>query len=124
MSIMEEKWNRLDWMDDTKWECAKFLAELFGGFNHLYGKFHEARGGLYINCTNASNKFATFDFDYLTRAVIMAHDQSIRFSIEPSGPGMLKLCATKRATREGRMSERHPTLEDAIRAIGRKQIKV
>ena len=117
MANYEEKWNRKDWMDDTQWECSKFLADLFGGFHHLYGKTHEVRDGLYINCTCSSNHFATFDFDYLTRAVIMAHDRCIRFSIEPSGPGMLQLWATKRTCREGNVSERHPTLEEAIKRI-------
>lgn len=113
----EEKWNRLDWMNDTQWGCAKFLADLFGGFHHLFGKIHGVRDGIYINCTNAGNHFATFDFDYLTRAVIMAHDSCIRFSIEPSGPRMLQLWATRRTCREGDISERHPTLEAAIKRI-------
>ncbi len=116
MGNYEEKYNRQEWMDDAQWECAEFLADLFYGFHHLHGKIHPVREGLYINCTNASNHFATFDFNYLTRAVIMAHDRCIRFSIEPSGPRMLQLWATKRTCREGQVSERHPTLEEAIKA--------
>lgn len=45
------------------------------------------------------------------------HYRMIRFEIAPSGPGMLKLFFHKRHKREGRMYERHPTLEDHVTAI-------
>jgi hypothetical protein len=105
---------RKDWMSNDHWECYEFLADLFHGFHHICGRLHEHGDGIALNCTNASNRFATFDFDYLTRAVLMAHERCIRFSIEPSGPGMLKLILHKRHKREGSMYERHPTIEQAI----------
>jgi len=34
---------RKDWMTDDQWECYQFLADLFFGFNHLFGKVHNNR---------------------------------------------------------------------------------
>ena len=108
---------RKDWMSDDQWECYEMLADLFRGFHHITGKLHEFSSGIALNTTN-SNMFATYDFDGLTRAVVMAHDRMIRFEIAPSGPGMLKLVLFKRHKREGDlMRERHPTLEDAAALI-------
>ena len=58
--------------------------------------------------------FATWDFDQLTRLVIGAHDECIRLQIAPSGPGMLSVMMWPREDREGNMSKRHPTIEQAI----------
>lgn len=104
---------RKDWMSDDQWECYQMLADLFLGFHHISGKLHNWGTGIKLNTTQTGS-FATFDFNNLTRAVIMAHDRMIRFEIEPSGPGMLGLTLFKRHTREGLMHERHPTIEDAI----------
>lgn len=110
----EEKYYRKDWMNNDQWECALFVADLFRGFHHVCGTFKPCGGGIEINSRNASNTFASYDFDGLTRAVVMAHDRCIRFAIEPSGPGMLRLHVHKRHKRDGRMHERHPTLEEHI----------
>lgn len=110
--------HRKDWMTDDQWECYQMLADLFLGFHHIHGKIHEWGKGIKLNCTCVNN-FATFDFDGLTRAVLMAHDRMIRFEIEPSGPRMLGLVLHKRHSREGSMYERHPTIEEAIERFNR-----
>jgi hypothetical protein len=86
----------------------------------MFGKI-QASGeqGLFIN-SKASHYMSTFDYSNLTKAVVIAHDRMIRFQIEPSGPRMLKFTAHKRHLREGRMYERHPTMEEAISNV-RKQ---
>lgn len=104
---------RKDWMTDDQWECYQMLADLFMGFHHIHGKLHEWGKGIKLNCTHVSH-FATFDFDGLTRAVLMAHDRHIRFCIEPSGPGMLGLVLHKRDRDGEHMWQRHPTIEQAI----------
>lgn len=105
------------WMSDDQKECFELLCDIHGGGNHVFGKLYPMqKSGIYINST-CSHYLATFDFDNLTRAVVLAHDRMIRFAIEPSGPNMLKLCFSKRHTREGRMYERHPTIEEAIAGI-------
>lgn len=113
MSDYEEERNRKDWMSEDQWECAIFLRDLFYGFNHVFGEIKEAGTGIVINTRN-TNWAATYDYDGLTRAVLMSHERMIRFDISSSRPGMLKLRLCKRHKREGAMNERHPTIEDAI----------
>ena len=105
------------WMNADQKECFELLCDIHGGGNHLFGKIYPSgEFGIYINST-CSHCMSTFDYSNLTRAVVLAHDRMIRFQIEPSGPGMLRLVAHKRHSREGRMHERHPTIEDAIADI-------
>lgn len=61
-----------------------------------------------------SGGLATWDFDHLTRLVIAAHDECIRLEISPSAPRYLKISMWQRNTREGSISQRHPTIEEAI----------
>lgn len=114
--MMVDKY-RLDWMSDDQWECYQMLADLFFGFHHVHGKIHPAGDrGIQLN-THHVHSLATYDFDGLTRAVLLAHERMIRFSIVPSVPGMLGLMLHKRHAREGSMYERHPTIEEAIEAF-------
>lgn len=99
----DEKYYRADWMTDEQWECAQMLADLAGGFHHC-DKIKEFGSGIE---TNRAGELATFDFDGLTRAVVMAHDRAIRFAVSSSGPGRIKLILHKRK-REGSISQRHP----------------
>ena len=106
------------WMNEDQFECFKMLCDLFHGYHHVYGIIRESgKNGICINAQNCSNYFGTVDFNNLTRAVVMAHDRSIRFSICPSGPRMLGLSFHKRHKRDGDISERHPALEDHLRDI-------
>lgn len=60
------------------------------------------------------DRMATFDFDALTRLVFAAHDRCARVSIEGSNFGRVRLVVYLRDGRDGRMHERHPTLEQAV----------
>lgn len=104
---------RKDWMSDDQWECYEMIADIFLGFHHISGKLHEWGNGIKLNTTSV-NCFASFDFDRLTRAVIMAHERCIRLEICPSGPGMLGIILYKRHSRNGSIYERHPTIEEAV----------
>ena len=66
---------------------------------------------------NTMGDLSTFDFDALTRLVISAHDNCVRASVRSSGPRMIKIVLHERKGREGNMSQRHPTLEQAIEYI-------
>ena len=104
------------WMSDNQFECFVMICDLVGGEHHLCGKVKECGpNGIQINSSNYG--WSTYDFNLLTNAVIMAHDRMIRFEISPSGPGLLKFSLHKRKSREGRMHERHPTIEDAIKRL-------
>ncbi|WHI52684.1 hypothetical protein P3339_07970 [Microbulbifer sp. MLAF003] len=114
---MSDFWReRYSWMSEGQWKCFEMLCDLFGGAHHLSSKVKPHGSGIEIN-ENAFGRFATFDFDHLTRGVVMAHDRAIRFAIEPSGPGLLKLILHFRGCRTGRMYQRHPTMEEAIETV-------
>jgi len=113
-SIEWENRNRkfYPWMTDDQFECYMLLCGVFRGSHHLDGKVKEFGRG--ISMTVCGGKLATFDFDYLTRLVIRAHDKMIRVEIDAGGPRRVKVILHKRHTRDGRIIERHPTIEQAI----------
>lgn len=92
--------------------ARRVLAWTFYGIHHVpYWHLRRAWGdgvkvSLHINP-------ATFDYSYLTRLVIAAHDECMRVQIMPGGRGLLSLGLTPRM-REGETYDRHPTLDDAI----------
>lgn len=96
-------------------ECYRLLCDLVHGEHHLNGIVRACGRGLGINLQFVT--LSTFDFDYLTRLVVMAHDRCIRAEIVPSGPGMIGLHLHKRHWREGPMHSRHPTIDQAVAAI-------
>jgi hypothetical protein len=105
---------RLSEMTDDQRACFDVLELVFYGAHHVpkvqsYGK------GIKVNVF--SGKLATFDFDYLTRLVVLCHDACVRAEIVQGGPGNVGIVLHKRHVREGRMNERHPRMEDAIAAI-------
>lgn len=106
---------RADWMTDDQWECAQMFADVVGGFHHLQGTFKPAGAGIRIN--TYAGGWATWDFNRLTRLVVLAHDRMIRVEVNPSGPRLIQFALWKRHTREGGMAVRHPTMEDAIAMI-------
>lgn len=103
---------REDWMSDDQWLCALFLNRLFKGFHHIHAPFKENGRGICINTRHSY--FSTFDYDTLTKAVIMAHNWGVRLEVMGSGPGMIKIALWKRSKREGDISERHPTIQEAL----------
>lgn len=62
-------------------------------------------------------ELATFDFDLLTRFVVLCHDRQLRGAIEGRSYHYLQLSFTARPKRDGQRYERHPTLEDNVAAI-------
>jgi len=90
------------------------FADVVGGFHHIYNKIKPFGDGVK---TSVLGSWATFDFDQLTRIVILGHDRMIRVEIGQSGPKMFCVVLHKRHSREGSMTKRHPTIEDAIKRI-------
>lgn len=66
--------------------------------------------------TNVPDNLSTYDFDFLTRIVVVAHDLCVRVSVLPSGPGRLKLRLFARK-RDGDLYTRHPTMEEAVNGV-------
>lgn len=103
---------QVDEMTAQQKECYEMLGEVFGGAHHVPGVYAWGDG---IKC-NLIARLATFDFDYLTRLVVLAHDRCIRVGIIPSGPRLVGIEMHKRQ-RDGGAWIRHPTIEEAIRII-------
>lgn len=105
--------NRQEWMTDDQFECLKLLIDFYFGAHHMVTR-RVKEFGKGIQYSERPSKLSTFDFDGLTRLVFMAHDRCVRVELAASGPGLVRLVLHKRHSREGRMSERHPTLETAV----------
>lgn len=96
----------------TSDEAMEFFAEFYGGAHHIpnYKVFEFGYGWM---VKHDRGDLATFDYNDLTRLVLMAHDKCMRVSIMPLNKNTVQIAVWKRQ-REGSMSERHPTLEQAI----------
>lgn len=95
---------------------AQILGIVFGGLYHIMTKIekvqwhHERAIEIKFGYTNMS----TWDYDRLTRLVILCHDACIRLEIEPHTFNSLRFWFHRRDGREGDTSRRHPTIEQAI----------
>lgn len=99
-------------MTEAQLACFDLLCKVFHGEHHAPDRIHPFGRG--IKCSAESHRLSTFDFDYLTRLVVLAHDACVRVEIVSSAPGRIGLVLHKRASRSGDMFERHPTIEEAI----------
>lgn len=97
------------------------LLEQWGGLHHFDETLFKKTDWtnlrfieLKLNATMSTGQLSTFDFDALTRLVFLAHDHCIRVQLSPCNGSHFKLMFHPRKTREGSMSERHPTLEQAV----------
>lgn len=89
--------------------CIAMLAEWMGGSHHL-PKVQQWGPGVAINFSGA---LSTYDFDHLTRLVILAHRDAVRIEIGASGPRMVRIIAHRRQHGDRKsltMSEYHPDL--------------
>lgn len=88
-----------------------FFSEFYYGEHHIPGKIKECGRGWSVNHDKGS--LSTFDFNQLTRLVLMAHEKCIRVEVIPIRNYILQIAIHQRK-REGSMIERHPTIEQAI----------
>lgn len=96
----------------TKEEATAFFSELYYGEHHI-PKHQVLEFGYGWMVKHDRGDLATWDYNELTRLVLMAHDKCIRVSVNPISKTVIGIAIWKRL-REGSMSERHPTLEQAI----------
>lgn len=108
-------------MTEAQLACFDLLCDVFHGEHHAPERiFAFGRG---IKCSAESHRLSTFDFDYLTRLVVLAHDACVRVEIVSSSPGRIGLVLHKRAGREGSTYDRHPTMEQAIERVRTGRLK-
>ena len=95
-------------------EATAFFSELYYGEHHIPGyKVHEFGHGFCVKHSHGG--LATFDSNYLTRLVLMAHDKCIRVDVSPISFCYLRIAIWKRQNRDGNWSEKHPTIETALK---------
>lgn len=127
--MVERKYAGADWLLETLshrkdapkpselgLKVADLLGDLFFGIYHL-----EIRSLLKVewNCDymiqiNIRGGLSTFDFNNLTRFVIMCHDRCIRGEISGVGPNYLRLRFHQRTRDLKGISAYHPTIEEAV----------
>lgn len=78
---------------------------------------HGRRGTQFIV---AGRDLSTFDFDHLTRLVILAHEECVRISIAPRAFRYLSISMWSGRSREGDVASRHPTIEQAVADVRRR----
>lgn len=113
----DKEWRSCDWItnderasDELLDKSAHILAETFGGLHNVPGRLKHF--GYWIELC-VLGELSTFDFDRLTSLVMGAHAHCCRVSVRAASPQYLRLMFHNRQ-REGSMSERHPTLDEAI----------
>lgn len=82
-------------MTEAQRACFELLCDVFHGEHHAPERIYAFGRG--IKCNAESHRLSTFDFDYLTRLVVLAHDACVRVEIVSSGPGRIGLVLHKRA---------------------------
>lgn len=99
-------------------QVANILGYVYKGIYHIpqesLKKAHWQGNG-YVEIT-INESLATYDYDRLTQLVVLCHDGAVRMEISAVRAARLRLIFHKRQ-REGRLFDRHPTIEDAVKAI-------
>lgn len=101
-------------MEMLKEEAEKFFDDFYLGRHHWPDKLKECGYGWSMRHYSG---VATYDFNQLTRLVVMAHDRCIRVEIQPKHFNYLTITLHKRKRDSENMFERHPTMEGAIHWI-------
>jgi hypothetical protein len=97
-------------------KVERILAVAYFGIHHVPGWEKRKPWGDGVTVT-VSSDLSTYDFDTLTRLVVAAHDECVRLSVDHAGPRHMALRFHPRRGREGRMFDRHPTIEEAIATV-------
>lgn len=90
-------------------KAERFVSDVFGGIHRVQKLEFK---GHYFLCIPRGT-LATYDDDKLTRIVIASHKYGIRAEIDNHGMRGLKILLHNRVSREGRIFDRHPTIETA-----------
>lgn len=125
---MATKFSGADWLKSvTKKEMSPFgeevadlLGQVYAGIYHIQDEVLHPRA----EWSNANRieivvygDLSTYDFDILTKLVVLCHDHAIRFTVAPASNKHLRLLFHRRQRESKHISERHPTLEDAAQGI-------
>ena len=96
----------------TKEFATWFFALYFRGEHHIPGPLKEWGTGFAVSI---QNEVASWDFDGMTRLVVMAHDNHVRASLVPKGMSRAYLVIHPRP--QGTGASEHPNLEWNVNRI-------
>jgi len=88
----------------------RLVSDVFGGVHHVRKLEYRSNHWLCV----PFGSLATFDDDRLTRIVIASHEYGIRAEIDNHGMLGLKILLHNRISRDGRLFQRHPTIEAVL----------
>ena len=96
----------------TEERALDFFATLYRGKHHIPGKMRDEGNG----CWSVAHygELATFDYDELTRLVLLAHDRCVRTWVRASRPRHIRIWIAARERDTGSMVTDHPRIEDAL----------
>jgi hypothetical protein len=99
------------WMTEDQRYCYEMLCDWLCGAHHvpIVKPF-----GTGIKVSVYSCRLSTYDFDQLTRLVLLAHDRCVRVELANGGPSRTGVILHRRHAREGCISQQHPTIEKAL----------
>lgn len=89
----------------TREEAENFFAIFYRGKHHIPGKLKEWGTGWALS---VHHDLATWDFNGLTRLVVMAHDMAYRLEVIPKGASRMWIAIHKRP--RGNKVDDHPEL--------------
>lgn len=98
----------------TKEEALDFFAALFYGEHHIPSEVKECGYGWQISSNYT--RLATFDYNDLTRLVVLAHDRCIRAEVYSRGMNRTVIQIHKRQ-RNDSLTKGHPSIEEHIKSI-------
>lgn len=112
---------RKDWMTDDQFLCYLLIAEIMGGLNHTWGVVRNSGNG--ITFTFTPQYLANYDYDGLTKLVIMSHNWGVRVALLGAPAGRVKLLLSKRHgidgdVRVGDVSERISSIYEMVERYG------
>ncbi|MHB0998184.1 MAG: hypothetical protein ACYC27_02980 [Armatimonadota bacterium] len=105
---------------DLAVKSVYILNRMYQGLHHCYDTLHRVKKEnwthpYYFECT-VYGTLDTWDFNLLTKLVILCHDLCIRCEVCSCSPRYLKLCFGARK-RINSYTDGHPTMEQAIEQL-------
>ena len=119
--------NGAEWVRSSNMELSPFGEQVADLLNEVFdGIYHISDAVWKMDFTNPhritmtiyeSGQFATYDSDYLTRLVLLAHARNIRVTVRAATHAYLKF-EFMVVDRRGFFAERHPTLAESLQKLG------
>lgn len=116
------------WVEECGKTVSPFGKKVHQILSHTFdGIYHISKAVLHDRVKWDSNhhievviygSLSTYDFDLLTRLVIVCHQSCVRLQIGAAAPNYLRLIFHPRLPGSGSMMKGHPTIEQAIKRSG------